>query len=84
MRLSLTQFEYFFELASKKSSDLTHLSAVLKHHNIKETYERPPKPRGAGILFTVVPVVGLEPTRCHHRGILNPLRLPFRHTGITQ
>ena len=29
----------------------------------------------------VVPVAGLEPARCHHRGILNPLRLPFRHTG---
>ena len=30
----------------------------------------------------VVPVVGLEPTRCRHRRILNPLRLPFHHTGI--
>jgi hypothetical protein len=30
----------------------------------------------------LVPVAGLEPARCHHRGILNPLRLPFRHTGI--
>ena len=29
----------------------------------------------------VVPVVGLEPTRCRHRRILNPLRLPFHHTG---
>ena len=25
----------------------------------------------------MVPVVGLEPTRCHHRRILNPLRLPI-------
>ena len=30
----------------------------------------------------LVPVVGLEPTRCRHRRILNPLRLPFHHTGI--
>lgn len=29
----------------------------------------------------MVPVVGLEPTRYCYRGILNPLRLPFRHTG---
>ena len=29
----------------------------------------------------LVPVVGLEPTRCRHRRILNPLRLPFHHTG---
>ena len=30
----------------------------------------------------MVPVVGLEPTRSHPRRILNPLRLPFHHTGI--
>ena len=30
----------------------------------------------------LVPVVGLEPTRCCHRRILNPLRLPFHHTGV--
>ena len=30
----------------------------------------------------VVPVVGLEPTRCCHQRILSPHRLPFRHTGI--
>ena len=29
----------------------------------------------------VVPKVGLEPTRPLSRGILNPLRLPFRHLG---
>ncbi len=23
----------------------------------------------------------LELSRCYHRGILNPLRLPFRHIG---
>ena len=32
-------------------------------------------------LKTVVPKVGFEPTRCRQRGILNPLRLPFRHLG---
>ena len=31
--------------------------------------------------FQVVPVVGLEPTRSRPRRILNPLRLPFHHTG---
>ena len=30
----------------------------------------------------MVPVVGLEPTRCRQRRILNPLRLPFHHTGV--
>ena len=30
----------------------------------------------------VVPVVGLEPTRCCHQRILSPHRLPFRHTGL--
>ena len=29
----------------------------------------------------MVPVVGLEPTRSRPRRILNPLRLPFHHTG---
>ena len=29
----------------------------------------------------MVPGVGLEPTQCFHRGILNPLRLPIRHPG---
>ena len=32
-------------------------------------------------LFSMVPVVGLEPTRSRPRRILNPLRLPFHHTG---
>ena len=29
-----------------------------------------------------MPLIGLEPIRCRHRGILSPLRLPFRHSGI--
>ena len=29
----------------------------------------------------MVPVVGLEPTRCCQQRILSPSRLPFRHTG---
>ena len=33
-------------------------------------------------ILRVVPEVGFEPTRCCQRGILNPLRLPFRHSGI--
>ena len=33
-------------------------------------------------LFFLVPVVGLEPTRCCHQRILSPHRLPFRHTGL--
>ena len=39
--------------------------------------------RQGGSAF-LVPVVGLEPTRCRHRRILNPLRLPFHHTGVLQ
>lgn len=34
-------------------------------------------------LMRVVPKVGLEPTRSFDRGILNPLRLPFRHLGLS-
>ena len=30
----------------------------------------------------VVPEVGVEPTRPEGRGILSPLRLPFRHSGM--
>ena len=32
-------------------------------------------------VFDLVPEVGLEPTRCCHRGILNPLRLPIPPLG---
>ena len=30
----------------------------------------------------MVPMVGVEPTRCCHRKILSLVRLPFRHIGI--
>ena len=40
--------------------------------------KKPAPLREAGSL---VPVVGLEPTRGRPRRILNPLRLPFHHTG---
>ena len=30
----------------------------------------------------MVPVTGLEPVQCCHRGILSPLCLPFHHTGL--
>ena len=30
----------------------------------------------------LVPKAGLEPARPQRRGILNPLRLPFRHLGL--
>ena len=30
----------------------------------------------------LVPKAGLEPARPRRRGILNPLRLPFRHLGL--
>ena len=33
-------------------------------------------------LNLLVPKAGLEPARPLRRGILNPLRLPFRHLGI--
>ena len=32
----------------------------------------------------VVPGEGLEPSRCRHRRILSPLRLPFRHPGVAR
>ena len=38
-------------------------------------------PTGCRAVFEVVPVTGLEPVRMLLRGILSPLRLPFRHTG---
>ena len=34
------------------------------------------------LLRFMVPKAGLEPARPLRRGILNPLRLPFRHLGI--
>ena len=39
------------------------------------------KRRETSRLF-LVPLIGLEPIRCRHRGILSPLRLPFRHSGL--
>ena len=41
--------------------------------------KNPAHPYGVGGIL--VPVVGLEPTRGRPRRILNPLRLPFHHTG---
>ena len=32
-------------------------------------------------LKSLVPKERFELSRCYHRGILNPLRLPFRHLG---
>ena len=32
---------------------------------------------------SVVPEEGFEPSRCCHRRILSPLRLPFRHSGVS-
>ncbi len=52
------------------------LARALKHKQ-----KRKPRTRIARRGSRLVPVVGLEPTRCHHRRILNPLRLPFHHTG---
>ena len=44
-------------------------------------YEKPP---GSLVDFysSLVPVVGVEPTRPCELRILSPVRLPFRHTGI--
>ncbi len=40
--------------------------------------KKPAPSSGAGdeMIFLLVGRVGLEPTRCHHRRILSPLRLP--------
>lgn len=40
------------------------------------------KPSRIGGPFSLVPETGVEPVRCCHRGILSPLRLPFRHSGV--
>ena len=37
--------------------------------------------RSRGWSLRMVPGVGLEPTQCFHRGILNPLRLPISPPG---
>jgi hypothetical protein len=34
-------------------------------------------------MFRVVPGEGIEPTRPFGQGILSPLRLPFRHPGVS-
>ena len=39
------------------------------------------KSRSLKAAALLVPVVGLEPTRCRHQRILSPSRLPFHHTG---
>ena len=38
---------------------------------------------GTSPSLLLVPVVGLEPTRCRHQRILSPSRLPFHHTGVS-
>ena len=47
--------------------------AIIRTHLLSET---------SSDYFGLVPVVGLEPTRCCHQRILSPHRLPFRHTGV--
>ena len=45
----------------------------------------PPSRRGRrprATLSETMPEVGFEPTRGDPRGILSPLRLPFRHSGV--
>ena len=36
----------------------------------------PNKKRAKRLFFYLVPLTGIEPVRCFHRGILSPLRLP--------
>ena len=36
-----------------------------------------------GISLSLVPKVGLEPTRYHYQRILSPSRLPFHHFGVS-
>ena len=38
-------------------------------------------PAQCGTKYSMVPEVRFELTRCLHRRILSPLRLPFRHSG---
>ena len=47
--------------------------AIIRTHRLSET---------GSDYIGLVPVVGLEPTRCRHQRILSPSRLPFHHTGV--
>jgi hypothetical protein len=35
------------------------------------------RPSSLRALYLLVPGAGIEPARCHHRGILSPVRLPI-------
>ncbi len=61
-------------MPSTRLSPRIRTSARISHKSAKT---KPPARGG----FVLVPVVGLEPTRCCHQRILSPSRLPFHHTG---
>ena len=54
---------------------------VLQHSGFLTPYKQK-KIRAQRARIFLVPMVGLEPTRCCHQRILSPHRLPFRHTGV--
>ncbi len=73
-------------LAMRKTILKTAFQAPLAYHR-REGF-RTPQPsvifrflEGLKEKCEMVPVERFELSRCCHRGILNPLRLPFRHTG---
>ena len=62
--------------------------AAIPRHVIHYRSRSSPDPmtkrrEGTSPSLLLVPVVGLEPTRCRHQRILSPSRLPFHHTGVS-
>ena len=54
----------------------------MKREKISATAVTARQSLGRSAIFSLVLVVGVEPTRCCHLRILSPVRLPFRHTSI--
>ena len=57
-------------------------SIFVKREKISATAVTARQSLGRSAIFSLVLVVGVEPTRCCHLRILSPVRLPFRHTSI--
>ena len=66
---------FSFQFISKYLADhywITHLD--IKKSTVKPYFT----------VLSLMRMVGLEPTRCHHRQILSLLRLPFRHIRVLE
>ena len=56
---------------------------VIHYRSRSSPYPMTKRREGTSPSLLLVPVVGLEPTRCRHQRILSPSRLPFHHTGVS-